>query len=92
YYEHPDLRLRELRNLLSLKRRLRRQEHGYRVRIRNQLVAKYFPELDVHYGESESVGLAIVRWCLSPGEIAGLKVEEFIGRVRGRRVGIKQRR
>ena len=31
YYEHPDLRLRELRNLLSLKRRLRRQEHGYRV-------------------------------------------------------------
>ena len=62
------------------------------MRIRNQLVAKYFPELDVHYGESESVGLAIVRWCLSPGEIAGLKVEEFIGRVRGRRVGIKQRR
>jgi len=36
YYEYPELRLRELRSLLSLKRRLKRQEHGLRVRIRNQ--------------------------------------------------------
>jgi transposase len=92
HYEYPELRLRELRNLLSLKRRLRRQEHGYRVRIRNQLVAKYFPELDSYYSESESTVLGVVRWCLSPREIAGLKLEEFIGRVTGRRVGVKQRR
>jgi len=92
HYEYPELRLRELRNLLSLKRRLRKQEHGYRVRIRNHLVAQYFPELDSYYGESESTGLAVVRWCLSPKEIAGLTVEEFVRRVTGRRVGIKQRR
>ena len=92
HYEHAELRLRELRNLLSLKRRLRRQEHGYRVRIRNHLVAQYFPELDTYYSESESTGLAVVRWCLSPKEIGGLRVEEFIRRVTQGRPGIRQRR
>jgi len=92
YYEHLELRLRELRSLLSLKRRSRRQEHGYRVRIRNQLVAQYFPELDRYYGESASTVLGVVRGCLSPKEISGLKMEDFIKRVTGRRVGIKQRR
>ena len=46
YYEHPDPRIRDLRLLLSLKKRLKRQEQGIRVRIRNGLVAQYCPELD----------------------------------------------
>jgi len=46
YYEHPDPRIRDLRLLLSLKKRLKRQEQGIRVRIRNGLLAQYFPELD----------------------------------------------
>ena len=46
YYEHPDSRIRDLRVLLSLKKRLKRQEQGIRVRIRNGLVAQYCPELD----------------------------------------------
>jgi hypothetical protein len=46
FYEYAEPFLRELRDLLALKRRLKRLEHGYRVRIRNHLVAKYFPELD----------------------------------------------
>jgi transposase len=70
-----------LRNLLSLKRRLKREEHGYRVRIRNHLVAKYFPELDRYYDQSEATALAIVRWCLDPSEIAGLEYREFAQRV-----------
>ena len=37
YYDHPVLPLRDLRNLLSLKRRLKKQEHGIKVRIRNHL-------------------------------------------------------
>ena len=37
YYEYPPVALRDLRNLLSLKRRLKKQEHGYKTRIRNQL-------------------------------------------------------
>ena len=64
FYEFPVGAIQDLRNLLSLKRRLKRQEHGYRVRIRNHLVAKYFPELDGYFEQSEKTSLAIVRWCL----------------------------
>jgi transposase len=87
FYEFPVGALQELRNLLSLKRRLKRQEHGYRVRIRNHLLAKYFPELDRYYEQSETTALAIVRWCLDPSEIAGLEYKRFfqmVSSVRGR--------
>ena len=91
FYEYPDSQLRDLRVLLSLKRRLRRQEHGYRVRIRNHLVAQYFPELDRVWGHSESESLAIVRWCLDPSVIAGLDLGEFVRRVSARDRGVRQR-
>ncbi len=87
FYEFPVGGLQDLRGLLSLKRRLKRQEHGYRVRIRNHLVAKYFPELDRYYEQSESTALAIVRWCLDPSVIAGLEYKRFVqmvGSIRGR--------
>jgi transposase len=87
FYEFPVGALQELRNLLSLKRRLKRMEHSHRVRIRNHLVAKYFPELDRYYEQSESTVLGIVRWCLDPSEIAGMEYEKFVqrvGSVRGR--------
>ena len=87
FYEFPVGALQDLRNLLSLKRRLKRQEHGYRVRIRNHLVAKYFPELDRYYEQSESTALAIVRWCLDPSVIAGWEYRRFaemVGSIRGR--------
>lgn len=75
FYEYPDMGIRDLRNLLSLKRKLRKQEHGYRVRIRNQLVAQYFPELDRYSGYAETE--AIVRWCLDPSLIAGFENDQF---------------
>jgi len=78
FYEYPDPQLRELRVLLALKRRLKRQEHGYRVRIRNHLVAKYFPELDGYFGQSEKYGLAVVRWCLDPRSLSGYQFDEFL--------------
>jgi len=77
YYDHPALRLRELRGLLSLKRKLKKQEHGLRVRIRNHLLAQYFPELDRYYGQWERAGLAIVKWCLSPHVISEMSYKEF---------------
>ena len=81
FYEFPMGALQDLRNLLSLKRRFKRQEHGYRVRIRNHLLAKYFPELDQYYKQSESTSLAIVHWCLDPSVIAGLEYKRFVERV-----------
>jgi transposase len=75
FYEYPDLRLRDLRSLLSLKRKLKKQERSYWVRIRNHLLAQYFPELDRFsaYPEVE----AIVRWCLDPSRIAGFEKDQF---------------
>jgi transposase len=81
FYEYPSMPLRDLRNLLSLKRRLKKQEHGHKVRIRNHLLAQYFPELDNYYGTWGKEGLAIVRWCLDPSVIAGLEYEDFVRRV-----------
>ena len=90
YYEYPDDGLRDLRGLLSLKRRLKKQEHGLRVRIRNHLLAQYFPELDRYFGPE---GLAIVRWCLFPSRIAELEYDEFVRMVApGRRHQSQERR
>ncbi len=77
YYDYPVSPLRDLRNLLSLNRRWKRQEHGLRVRLRNHLVAQYFPELDRYYRQWGSEGLALARWCLSPSVISGMDYEQF---------------
>ena len=78
YYDYPSMPIRDLRNLLSLKRRLKKQEHGTRVRIRNHLLAQYFPEFDRYFGKGVSEGLAIVKWCLNPSIIAGMEYDEFV--------------
>lgn len=75
YYEYPDQKVQDMRNLLSLKRRLKKEEHGLRVRIRNQLLAQYFPEMDRYFGPS--VSLAVVQRCLDPSVIAGMEFDEF---------------
>ena len=92
YYEHPLVELRGLRSLLALKRRLKKQEHGYRVRIRNQLIAQYFPEMDRDYERLGVEGLSIVKWCLAASEIAQLDVDSFIERVTSRRIRMEKRR
>ena len=92
YYEHPSAKLRGLRGLLSLKRRLKRQEQSYRVRIRNHLIAQYFPEMDSDYGRSEALGLAIVRWCFPVSQITQIDVGPFIERVTSRRISMERRR
>jgi transposase len=92
YYEHPSAELRGLRGLLSLKRRLKKQEHGYRVRIRNHLIAQYYPEMDQDYERLGAEGLSIVRWCLAAADIAQLDVDPFIERVTSRRITREKRR
>jgi len=92
YYEHPSAELRGLRGLLSLKRRLKKQEHGYKVRIRNQLIAQYFPEMDGYYERLGVEGLSIVKWCLAASKIAQLDVDPFIERVTSGRIRMEKRR
>jgi len=92
YYEYPSAELRGLRGLLSLKRRLKKQEQGYRVRIRNHLIAQYYPEMDRDYEQLGAEGLSVVRWCLPASEIAQLDMEPFIERVTSRRIRREKRR
>jgi transposase len=83
YYEYPEPELQSLRNLLALQRRLKKEEHGLRVRIRNQLLAQYFPEMDQYFGPA--VSLSVVGHCLDPSVIAGMELDEFRrGVARGR--------
>jgi len=78
FYDHPPLPLRELRSLLSLKIRLKKQEHGLRVRIRNHLLAQFFPELDPFFADGGPYLLSIVKWCLDPRAIAIMDFKEFL--------------
>jgi transposase len=90
YYEYPDSKIQDLRNLLSLKRRLKKEEHGLRVRIRNQLLAKYFPEMDRYFGPS--VSLAVVQRCLDPSVIAGMQFDEFCRQVAAGKLSMAQQK
>ena len=92
YYEYPSAELRGLRGLLSLKRRLKKQEQSCRVRIRNHLIAQYYPEMDRDYERLGAEGLAIVRWYPAASRIAQLDVDPFIERVTSRRIRMEKRR
>lgn len=90
YYEYPCQEVRDLRRLLSLKKHLKKQEQRYALRIRNNLVALYFPEMDRYYDSHEAENLAIVKYCLPPSEIAGMQYNDFSARVTKRRKGLRQ--
>jgi transposase len=91
YYDLPEPPLRELRNLLSFKKKLKRYEHSIRMRIRNHLVSQFFPELDKYLGQREVENNAIVKWCLDPRNIAAMEFKKFLQVVTTRDRGIGQR-
>jgi len=77
FYETPSPQIRQLRELMSLRRRLKKEQHSLKMRIRNNLLAKYFPELDRFYKQCESQSLDIIREFLNPSEIAGMEFDQF---------------
>jgi transposase len=83
FAEFPRGELRDLRSMLSLRARLRKLEHSYRMRIRNHLVAQYFPELDRGYtqGGGDQMVLRVAEQCFDPREIAGLDFDTFWNRI-----------
>jgi transposase len=90
YYDCPGEDLLSLRGLLSLKRRLKKEEHGLRVRIRNQLLAQYFPEMDQHFGSAAS--LNVVQRCLDPSTISIMEYDEFCRTVAPGKTNMAQQR
>lgn len=93
YYDTPDESLRELRSMIAFRARLKKQEHALRMRLRNNVFAQYFPELDQLYprgGQTDELILSIAEHCLDPGEIAGLEFDVFLQRVSSRKVTLTQ--
>jgi transposase len=90
FFETPDDDLLELRTLLSVRKRLKKEEHRLRMQIRNGLVVKHFPELDRYWGSCLTENLAIVRWCLDPQKIAAMPFSDFVRRVTTRDRGLRQ--
>lgn len=90
YYEYPEPKMQDLRNIMSLKRRLKKEEHSLRVRIRNQLLAQYFPEMDRYFGPA--ISLAVVGRCLDPSAIAGMEFGEFCRSVAPGRMNLAQQK
>ena len=90
FFEIFDLPMVQVRNLLSLRRRLKRDEHALRMKIRNGLVTNYFPEFDRHWGSSLTENLAIVRWCLDPRKISSMGFEDFVRQVTRTDRGLRQ--
>jgi transposase len=90
FYENPGDNIIALRSLLSFRKRLKKEDHRLRMRIRNSLLAKYFPEMDRHWGNSIEENLAIVRWYLDPRKIAATEFREFVKHVTTTDRGIRQ--
>jgi transposase len=90
YYDLPSPEIADVRALLSLRRRLKKEEQRLSMRIRNNLIAQHFPELDRFYGACEGEGLAIVRQCLDPKEIAGMEFDDFFQLATKSRRGVAQ--
>lgn len=48
------------------------------MRIRNTVLAKYFPELDKYFDTGRGEILSIVKWCPNPAKIAGMPFDRFL--------------
>ena len=92
FYDSPPEAIVELRSLLSLRKRLKKEEHSLRMRIRNSLLAKHFPEMDRYFGQCLSENLSIVYWCLDPKKIAQMDFGRFFQLVTTRERGLAQQR
>jgi transposase len=90
YYDYPEAAIRDIRSLLSFKKRLKKEEQALQVRIRNQLLAQYFPEMDRHF--RTDVSMSVVRTCLDPSLIAGMEYDEFCRTVAPGKMNLRQQR
>lgn len=84
YYDHATNSIRELRSLLSLKRKLKKVEHSTRMRIRNHLIPQFFPELDSHFTSYTEGCLSIIKHSFDPREIAQIPFDDFVSLVTSR--------
>jgi len=84
FYDLAEDDIRELRSLLAYRAKLKKQEHAVRMRIRNNLLAQYFPELDkqMPQGGQDALILDIITQGFAPAQIAAMPFEAFRSRLK----------
>jgi len=93
FYDLPIENLRELRSLIAFRSRLKKEEHALRMRLRNNLFAQFFPELDqicLKAGQPDDLILSIAKHCLDPQAIATMEFAEFLKLITKRKIRIEQ--
>jgi len=90
YYDYPSDSINKLRGLLSLRRKLKKQEHSFFMRIRNHLVTQFFPEMDKFFNKLPEECCSIVKHCLDPKKIDSMDFSLFFDRVTTRRKSLSQ--
>lgn len=77
YYDNPCASIKTIRTLLSLKRKLVKQKHAQKMRIRGQIIAPYFPEMDAFFEHIEDSCLAAINVCLDPQKLSEIDYTLF---------------
>ena len=93
FYDLPQENLRELRSLIGFRIRLKKEEHALKMRLRNNVFAQFFPELDQLYikaGQPDDLILSIAEHCLDPKEIAAMEFDAFLKLITKRKIWIEQ--
>lgn len=81
FYEYPSPIIRQLRELLHLQQRVKNDAHRVRTRIRNNLLAQFFPEMDPFMTTCRQDSLAVIGTCCAPEQIAALEFASFFATV-----------
>jgi transposase len=95
FYEMPQEKLRELRSLIGFRINLKKEEHALKMRLRNNVFAQFFPELDQLYikaGQPDDLILSIAEHCLDPREIAAMEFDAFLKLIKKRKLTMVQER
>lgn len=94
FYDLADGDVLELRSLIAYRTKLKKLEHALRMRLRNQLVAQYFPELDklIPQGGQDALILDLIRLNFAPAGIAEMSFETFRAQHKGQQRHITQER
>jgi len=94
YYDLPTDDILELRSLIAYRTKLKKLEHALRMRLRNHLVAQYFPELDklIPQGGQDALILDLLAQGLFPARIAAMSFEALRDQLQSQRRHIAQER
>lgn len=92
FYDYPSASIKSIRSLLSLKRKILSQKHAQKMRIRSNIIAPYFPEMDAYFSHIEDPCLAALNLCLDPKKVSEIDYQTFYKWVTSKPICLKQQK